>query len=109
LTGSLPEELFPSDSKEGLKNLKILELQNNNLNGTLPEEIGNMTLLEKLYLNGNRFSGSIPAAIGEISNLRKFLPRNYLNSIRQLTFVFVGCLNLTGNDLTGIVPEELCS
>ena len=85
LTGSLPDELFPSDSTEGLKKLKILGLQNNNLNGTLPEEIGG------------------------ISNLRKFLPRKYLNFIRPLTFVFVDCLNLTGNDLTGIIPEEFCS
>ena len=40
-----------------------LYLQNNELTGTIPSVLGNLTALEFLYLAGNQFSGCIPEEI----------------------------------------------
>jgi Leucine-rich repeat (LRR) protein len=52
-----------------------LYLQNNNLTGSIPPEIGNLTGLIRLYLYGNNLSGSIPPEIGLLSNLDYFTNR----------------------------------
>jgi len=46
-----------------------LRLFSNNLNGTIPPELGNMTELESLILNTNQLSGSIPPELGNLFNL----------------------------------------
>jgi hypothetical protein len=47
-----------------------LHLNSNNLNGTIPAEIGNLTNLQELYLNYNQFSGAIPSEISNLINLQ---------------------------------------
>ena len=42
----------------------------NNLSGTLPETIGNLTKVEVLKLKTNNLSGSIPSSIGNMTSLR---------------------------------------
>jgi thiol-disulfide isomerase/thioredoxin len=67
-----------------------LELQENNLSGTLPAEVGDLVKLTALYLGYNYgIGGSIPAEIGNLKKLEY--------------------LNLYGNELTGGIPEELYS
>ncbi|MFQ6657151.1 hypothetical protein Gotur_026955, partial [Gossypium turneri] len=39
------------------KELKLLSLFNNSLEGSIPTEIGNLTLLNKLNLGDNHFKG----------------------------------------------------
>ena len=63
-----------------------LELGNNNLVGTLPDELGDLTALTTLYLWGNGLSGPIPD----------------LRSLTGLTH-----LSLSQNELTGPVPTWL--
>ena len=46
-----------------------LYLGNNNLTGTLPDEIGNLTALQQLDLSWNNIEGSLPATIGNLKNL----------------------------------------
>ena len=41
-----------------------LILNSNNLNGTLPAELGNLSNLRHLHLHSNQLSGSIPKAWG---------------------------------------------
>jgi len=41
------------------------------LSGCIPESIGNLISLKRLYLNQNHFSGVIPKTIGKLSNLRR--------------------------------------
>ena len=54
LTGTVPAELG------NLSNLKQLWLHDNRLTGELPAELGNLTNLEELIFRGNEFTGCIP-------------------------------------------------
>jgi len=60
LTGFIPPEIG------NLTNLENLEINNNQLTGSIPPEIGNLTKLEYLFLNDNQLIGNIPS---EVSNL----------------------------------------
>ena len=64
-----------------------LVLDDNNLVGTLPAELGNLAQLKRLVLDGNEISGRIPPALGNLSNLTM--------------------LTLRGNSLEGPIPSEL--
>jgi len=44
-------------------------LQNNQLTGPIPSELGQLSELETLDLSGNRFSGEIPASLGFLTHL----------------------------------------
>jgi Leucine-rich repeat (LRR) protein len=64
-----------------------LELQVNNLFGTIPTTIGNMLNLRILNLNLNQLYGSIPASIGSLTNL--------------------DFLGVRGNNITGVIPTSV--
>ena len=88
-----------------------LNLFGNNLGGSIPMEVGQLTYLEELNLGSNRILGEIPAAIGQLENLGKLnLGNNDLSggipaSIGQLTKLTE--LLITWNELTGGIPAEL--
>jgi len=63
LTGMIPHEIGY------LTSLTDLYLSNNNLSGSIPKEIGYMKYLEELDLSNNKLSGNIP---GRIYKLRYF-------------------------------------
>lgn len=65
----------------------ILNLNNNNLGGSLPMDVGHLWTLEELNLGSNQISGEIPATIGKLEYLVK--------------------LNLSDNQLSGEIPAEL--
>ena len=67
LAGSLPEELYT-----GLgSSLRLLDLSWNNLSSTIPSEIGHATGLHKLDLTSNEhLTGTLPATISLISHLQ---------------------------------------
>ena len=72
-------------------NLQILHLSENDLAGSIPEQIGLLQELEELYLHGNPYIiGTIPGnALGSMLNLRE--------------------LTLDGTSVMGTLPDELCT
>jgi len=64
-----------------------IQLENNNLVGKLPQEIGFLSQLREISFRFNRISGSIPTTIG----LLKYLQINMLDE----------------NNLSGTIPEEI--
>ena len=86
LEGGIPSEVGL------LSGLEFLLLGFAGLNSTIPTEIGQLALLRQLIVPGNRLTGSIPTEVGLLTGLINFLAF-------QLQF----------NDLTGTIPESLCS
>ena len=82
LTGSIPPEIG------NLTNLTYLGLYLNQLTGSIPPEIGNLTNLTWLDLGNNGLTGSIPPEIGNLTNLTH--------------------LNIRYNQLNGEIPESIC-
>ena len=81
LNGTIPSEIGSIDKATALS------LGENKLSGELPPEIGNMSALEYLHIYENDISGTVPPELGNLSNL--------------LT------LFIDGNELTGALPSEL--
>ena len=107
LSGTIPPELG------SLTNLERLDLGVNQLTGPIPVELGSLTKLEELGLWGNQLTGQIPSELGSLSKLRElWLDVNQLNgpipaSLGRLSNL--EGLNLSRNRLTGQIPTELGS
>ena len=105
LSGSIPPELG------NLTNLGKLYLDSNQLTGSIPPELGNLTNLSWLSLGRNQLIGSIPPELGNLTNLSWLsLERNQL--IGSIPVELCNLTNLTSlglslNDLTGSIPQEL--
>ena len=105
LNGTIPSELG------SLTNLETLRLSDNQLRGTIPPELGNLTNLEVLNLFENRLSGTIPSELGNLSNLGALALFN--NNLRGTIPSDLAKLNklrwllLWGNQLDGSIPPEL--
>ena len=67
LNGTIPSELGSIDSAIALS------LGYNKLSGELPPELGNMSSLEYLHIYDNYFSGTVPPELGNLSELRTML------------------------------------
>ena len=67
--------------------VSVLWLGDNNLQGPIPPELGNLSNLRRVYLSGNQFTGVIPPELG---------------SLAKLTWLW-----LSNNDLTGPIPPEI--
>jgi hypothetical protein len=51
------------------KNVSIIDLQDNNLNGIIPSSLGKLSQLRRLVLTYGALSGNIPPELGNLSNL----------------------------------------
>ena len=105
LLGTIPKELAQ------LTNLRELHLSTNHLMGPVPSELGQLTNLDALSLDGNDLSGPVPPELGQLTNLLELrLQRNKLTEtippkLGQLTNL--GYLDLSFNKLNGPIPTEL--
>jgi hypothetical protein len=92
-------------------NTTELDLSNNQLTGSIPPEIGNLTNLTQLYLYNNQLTGSIPPEIGDMTNLtysgfyNNQLTGSIPSEIGNLTNLTY--LDLWNNELTGSIPPEI--
>ncbi|KAJ6903902.1 LRR receptor-like serine/threonine-protein kinase [Populus alba x Populus x berolinensis] len=92
--------------------LQALDLSSNQLVGRIPEELGNLKLIE-LELNDNKLSGDIPFDVASLSDLKRLgLAANNFSAtiLKQLSkcskLIF---LNMSKNGFTGIIPAEMGS
>ena len=105
LTGTIPAELG------NMANLRLLELTDNQLTGTIPPELGNIASLTDLNLDLNRLTGTIPPELGNLTNLDGLeLDGNQLTGTippELGSLPILACLRLEDNQLTGSIPPEL--
>ena len=85
LTSTVADDWYGVTVASG--HVTILNLNSNNLVGTLPAQLGNLSGLAELYLFYNQLSGSIPASLGNLTALNTLV--------------------LFSNQLTGAIPPEL--
>ncbi|KAI5325863.1 hypothetical protein L3X38_034937 [Prunus dulcis] len=95
------------------KRVMILNLEDQQLAGSLPPSIGNLTHLTGINLNANNFAGEIPQETGRLHSLQHLnlsansfdgkIPAN-ISHCTQLRF-----LNLRSNQLIGSIPSQLSS
>jgi Leucine-rich repeat (LRR) protein len=106
LTGSIPPEIG------NMTNLERLTIINNEqLTGTIPPEIGNLTNLTHLKLYNNQLTGSIPPEIGNLTNLKNLILHH--NELTGSIPSEIGnltnltTLSLNNTQLTGSIPSEI--
>ncbi len=111
LSDTTPCNWFGVTCSEG--SVTELDLQNNDLNGYIPPEIGLLTELTVLNLEFNQLSGSIPPELGTMRRLNYLALHNNLfdgpippelGNLPRLT-----SLDLRENWLSGDFPSELGS
>ncbi|XVF72230.1 hypothetical protein PTKIN_Ptkin12aG0103400 [Pterospermum kingtungense] len=96
--------------KDPSLHLVSLQLPSANLTGSLPRELGELSMLQSLYLNINSLSGTIPLELGYSSSLSDIdlsdnlftgvLPPSIWNLCDRLV-----SLRLHGNSLSGPLPD----
>ncbi|KAG8502462.1 hypothetical protein CXB51_000362 [Gossypium anomalum] len=106
LSGKIPLGLFKC------KELEDIGFSYNRLEGILPKEIGNLTMLKTLYLDINLFEGEIPSDMFDhLSRLQVlFLGENKLSG--KIPLGLFKCkelddISLAHNRLEGILPKEI--
>ena len=105
LQGTLPAQLG------NLSNLTLLALHSNQLSGPIPAQLGNLSNLKVLVLARNQLSGPIPSQLGNLSNLTHLIL--HINQLSGPIPAQLGNLSnlewvrLSGNQLTGCVPLGL--
>ncbi|KAM3360922.1 LRR receptor-like serine/threonine-protein kinase RGI5 isoform X1 [Capsicum galapagoense] len=105
--------LFPSASFGSLHSLTYLELDNNQLSGSIPSELGKCKKLALLNLAQNNLSGVIPVELGDISDLQ-VLSLQYNNLVGEIPSNIsqlnkLQRLNFSWNSLNGSIPSSISS
>ncbi|SHJ75385.1 Por secretion system C-terminal sorting domain-containing protein [Maribacter aquivivus] len=105
LTGTVPPEI------SNLTELTGLSLRAQNLTGTVLDKVTGLTKLSYLDFAFNNLEGTIPESISNLTSLKNlFLDYNEFSGeipISLTTLTNLERLNLGGNNLTGSVPNEI--
>ena len=106
LNGTIPDEI------RNLTKLKLLGLKSNNFNGEIPESIGKLTNLTQLSLGDNMLNGSLPESLGNLSKLILLdVSNNNLEGFIPSTIGNLSGLHtflVNSNNFSGSIPESLC-
>ncbi|KAJ1424898.1 Protein kinase domain [Sesbania bispinosa] len=113
LGGNMLNGAVPSGTCTTVQALTYMELENNELTGLIPPELGSCQKLALLNLAGNQLTGALPPELGNLSNLQVLkLQMNKLNGTIpiQITQLHkLSTLNLSRNSLDGSIPSEMSS
>ena len=105
LSGEIPAELG------SLTELEYLDLQRNQLSGEIPAELSNLSNLKHVRLNDNQLTGQMPAELGDLSQLESlWINDNQLSGEIPAELGNLSRLEylfLENNQLTGQIPTEL--
>jgi len=105
LSGSIPNDI------QQLSALQYLNLEENQLTGSIPANLGQLTALTEIYMERNKLTGPIPAEIGQLKALTHL--SLYANQLTGSIPAQLGQmrsltnLQLNNNQLTGSIPSEL--
>ena len=105
LTGSIPSTLGD------LTNLRELFLGSNQLTGSIPSTLGDLTNLQGLDLGWNDLTGSIPSTLASLTSLDylRLIANDFTGPIPSFlgNFTKLRELSLSENSLTGSIPPSL--
>jgi len=98
--------------------LQVLDLSNNQLVGTIPDALYQLTNLRALYLFQNHLTGTVSTQLGRLEHLEIFhLSHNHLVGTLPAQFksdsdaangiIPIKYFNLHSNQLTGTLPKDL--
>lgn len=100
--------IFDANSVCEAKSLVVLSLQNNKINGLIPEEIANCKYLTHLYLSGNQLSGDLPISLSKLSNLKRLdiSNNNFYGQLPDFPRIS-GLISFLAqnNKLSGMIPD----
>ena len=83
----------------------------NNLNGTIPSELGLLPNIWELDLSNNKLVGSVPSELGQLTTLCKCFRRKTFTTTLHRVGLHACCtdrLRIEMSYLTGSVPSEIC-
>lgn len=107
VSGTIPASIFQ------LSDLTELSLSGNALTGTLPDRFSRLSFLRTLDVEGNSLTGTVPGSLGSLSYLKSAnLARNSLHGTVPAFWgqlLFLTSLNLAQNLLSGYLPDSLCA
>ncbi|KAK2983500.1 hypothetical protein RJ640_023034 [Escallonia rubra] len=101
--------------------LRLLNLRNDNFNGSIPSQLCQLSGVQILDLAGNDLTGNIPACLGNISGMTRYVSAyvsewtedNMVQVIKGVELAYTKTLrlvvnmDLSSNKLVGEIPEEL--
>mmetsp|Transcript_12193 Transcript_12193/g.18819 ORF Transcript_12193/g.18819 Transcript_12193/m.18819 type:complete len:978 (+) Transcript_12193:184-3117(+) len=105
LAGSIPEQLVI------LSQLSRLDLNDNAITGSIPTELGSLNSLVRLDLQNNKIARRVPTEIGQLTLLKDIdLSSNFISGTLPTSIascVALQELRLTNNMLITTIPTEL--
>ncbi|GJR46896.1 leucine-rich repeat protein [Tanacetum coccineum] len=113
LIGVLPISIGPiPDAIGNLSLLTKLYFESNNLEGHIPPSLGNCKELNGLNLSDNRLSGQIPKQLLQLPSLTNFLDISYNNVSGTIPseikdLKMLSYLDLSYNNLSGAITSDL--
>ncbi|KAL8140224.1 hypothetical protein V2J09_006245 [Rumex salicifolius] len=105
INGSIPNEIGE------LSTLEELVLEDNLLRGQLPHTLGNLKSLKRLLLAANNFTGTIPETFGNLKKLEDFRIDGSTLSGRIPSFIGnwsnINVLRMQGTNMEGPIPSTV--
>lgn len=102
---------FGIDVENGV--IRAINLRDNNLEGTIPPQLGDIITLEAIQLSNNQLSSSVPGELGNIQRMNGFdVSNNRMEGTLPMSlgnWSSLQLLLLNDNDFSGTIPAGMFS